>query len=147
MLCSSHTEIVKALQKHVWPFLQESLRKYSVVPVVTRRVAADDKICGRHIPKDTYLACCLQAVHNSWQQPESWRPERFLLGGEYDSFKEDIRPFMVSLLTIYFHLSLPDTQEGTLSMPASTAGSSQRPDRFHPSGKDDSFKEDVVPLW
>ena len=77
--------------------LQESLRKYSVVPVVTRRVAADDKICGKHIPKDTYLACCLQAVHNSWQQPESWRPERFLEGGEYDSFKEDIRPFMVKL--------------------------------------------------
>lgn len=66
-----------------------------MVPVVTRRVAADDKICGKRIPKDTYLACCLQAVHNSWQQPESWRPERFLPGGEYDSFKEDIRPFMV----------------------------------------------------
>ena len=75
--------------------LQESLRKYSVVPVVTRRVAADDKICGQHIPKGTYLACCLQAVHNSWQEPESWRPERFHPGGEYDSFKEDIRPFMV----------------------------------------------------
>ena len=80
-----------------WVFLQESLRKYSVVPVVTRRVAADDKICGMHIPKDTYLACCLQAVHNSWQHPESWRPERFLPGGEYDSFEEGIRPFMVSL--------------------------------------------------
>ena len=75
--------------------LQESLRKYSVVPVVTRRVAADDKICGKHIPKGTYLACCLQAVHNSWLEPESWRPERFQPGGEYDSFKEDIRPFMV----------------------------------------------------
>lgn len=77
---------------------QESLRKYSVVPVVTRRVAADDTICGHHIPKDTYLACCLQAVHNSWRQPESWRPERFLPGGEYDGFKEDIRPFMVPFL-------------------------------------------------
>ena len=75
--------------------LQESLRKYSVVPVVTRRVAADDRICGKHIHKGTYMACCLQAVHNSWLQPEIWRPERFQPGGEYDSFKEDIRPFMV----------------------------------------------------
>jgi len=87
----------------------------------------------------------LQAVHNSWQQPESWRPERFLQGGEYDSFKEDIRPFMVSLLTTYFHLSLPDTQEGTLFMPASTAGGSWRFERFHLSGKDVSFKKGVVP--
>ena len=50
---------------------------------------------AEHIPTGTYLACCLQAVHNSWQEPESWRPERFHPGGEYDGFKEDIRPFMV----------------------------------------------------
>ena len=41
--------------------LQESLRKYTVVPVVTRRVAADDAICGCRVPAGTYLACCLQA--------------------------------------------------------------------------------------
>jgi cytochrome P450 len=75
---------------------QESLRKYSVVPVVTRRVASDDSICGRRVPAGTYLACCLQAVHSTWQRPEAWLPERFLPGGEYDRFPEDIRPFMVS---------------------------------------------------
>ena len=35
-----------------------------------------------------------QAVHNSWAEPEAWRPERFLPGGEYSSFPESIRPFM-----------------------------------------------------
>lgn len=75
--------------------VQETLRKYSVVPVVTRRVAADDSICGMRVPAGTYLACCIQAVHAAWQQPSAWRPERFLPGGEYDGFKEDIRPFMV----------------------------------------------------
>ncbi|KAK9909425.1 hypothetical protein WJX75_002020 [Coccomyxa subellipsoidea] len=74
--------------------LKETLRKYSVVPVVTRRVAADDSICGMRVPAGTYLACCIQAVHAAWQQPSAWRPERFLPGGEYDGFKEDIRPFM-----------------------------------------------------
>lgn len=78
--------------------VQETLRKYSVVPVVTRRVAADDKICGMRVPGGTYLACCLQAVHATWQQPASWSPERFLPGGEYDHFPEDIRPFMVRAL-------------------------------------------------
>ncbi|KAK9835127.1 hypothetical protein WJX81_000142 [Elliptochloris bilobata] len=74
--------------------LQESLRKYSVVPVVTRRCAADDEICGHRIPAGTYLACSIQAVHNTWAEPEAWRPERFLPGGEYSALPESIRPFM-----------------------------------------------------
>lgn len=76
---------------------QESLRKYTVVPVVTRRVAADDAICGRRVPAGTYLACCLQAVHALWAQPAAWRPERFQPGGEYEGFKDDIRPFMARI--------------------------------------------------
>ncbi len=40
---------------------QETLRKYSVVPVVTRRCAADDEICGHRIPAGTYVACSIQA--------------------------------------------------------------------------------------
>ena len=38
--------------------------------------------------------CDAQAVHNTWAEPEAWRPERFLPGGEYSSFPEGIRPFM-----------------------------------------------------
>ena len=47
---------------------QESLRKYSVVPVVTRRCAADDEMCGHRIPAGTYLACSIQARHLSMSQ-------------------------------------------------------------------------------
>ena len=41
------------------------------------------------------VSACLQAVHALWHKPSQWRPERFLPGGEYEGFKEDIRPFMV----------------------------------------------------
>jgi cytochrome P450 len=37
----------------------------------------------------------VQAVHHTWKAPDSWRPQRFMPGGEYDSFDEDIRQYMV----------------------------------------------------
>ena len=38
----------------------------------------------------------MQAVHQQWKQPDEWRPDRFQPGGEYDSFPDDVRPYMVS---------------------------------------------------
>lgn len=78
----------------VW--LQETLRKYTVVPVVTRVAAADEEICGYKVPRGSHVACLLSAVHElEWSEPRKWRPERFLPGGEYDSFDESIRPHTV----------------------------------------------------
>lgn len=78
--------------------------------MVTRRVAADDAICGRRVPAGTYLACCLQAVHALWAAPAAWRPERFLPGGEYEGFKDDIRPFMArALFPLHCALALPSS--------------------------------------
>ncbi|KAK9791377.1 hypothetical protein WJX73_006540 [Symbiochloris irregularis] len=74
--------------------LKESLRKYSVVPVVTRRVEQDTTLCGMQIPVGAYLAILIQAVHQSWQKHDQWRPERFLPGDEFDQFPDDIRPYM-----------------------------------------------------
>eukprot|EP00884_Botryococcus_braunii_P016181 jgi/Botrbrau1/3246/Bobra.174_1s0018.1 len=74
--------------------LKESLRKYSVVPVVTRRAVADDEICGYMVPRGTYIACSIQAVHQSWKYADAWEPERFLQDGEYDSFPPEIQPYM-----------------------------------------------------
>jgi cytochrome P450 len=74
---------------------QESLRKYSVVPVVTRKAVMDDEICGYRVPSGTYIACCIQAIHQSWKCPDAWQPERFLPGEEYDNFPLDIKPYMV----------------------------------------------------
>lgn len=63
--------------------LKESLRKYSVVPVVTRVATADTSIAGVPIPRGAYVGVCTQAVHNAWPEASAWRPERFLPGGEY----------------------------------------------------------------
>ena len=78
--------------------LKESLRKYSVVPVVTRVAAEDTTLCGRRVPRGTYVAICIQAVHNNtvrapggWKGPRSWEPERFLPGGEAETMPDSAR--------------------------------------------------------
>jgi len=61
--------------------LKESLRKYSVVPVVTRQLATDDNLCGYYIPQGTIVVVPIQAVHNdpkNWPEPQEYRPDRFL---------------------------------------------------------------------
>lgn len=72
-----------------------------MVPVVTRRAVADDNICGLPVARGTYIACSIQAVHQSWKDADTWRPERFLPGGEFDSFPPDIQPYMVSLKQVF----------------------------------------------
>ncbi|KAK9816800.1 hypothetical protein WJX72_005241 [[Myrmecia] bisecta] len=74
--------------------LRETLRKYSIVPVVTRKAVADSEVCGYHIPRGTYLVLTLRGVHDSWQSPSEWQPERFMPGGEFDKFDESSRPYM-----------------------------------------------------
>jgi cytochrome P450 len=41
-------------------FLVQVLRKYSVVPVVTRTLTCDDELMGHTIPKGTMVACHIQ---------------------------------------------------------------------------------------
>jgi len=60
--------------------LKETLRKYSVVPAVTRLCTMDTDLCGYRIPKGTHIICLLQATHNLeqyWPDPMEFRPERF----------------------------------------------------------------------
>ena len=40
--------------------LKEALRKYSVVPVVTRKLSQDDELLGHKLPKGTMIACIIQ---------------------------------------------------------------------------------------
>ena len=77
--------------------MQETLRKYSVVPVVTRKAAVDDEICGYQIPKGAYIACHIGAVHaREWESPLEWRPHRFLPGQEFERFDDSLRAHKVS---------------------------------------------------
>lgn len=63
--------------------LKETLRLYSVVPVVTRRAVEDDVLGGCVIPKDTTVIISLQGIHHRedlWPNPMSFEPERFTNG-------------------------------------------------------------------
>lgn len=72
-----------------------------MVPVVSRVAAEDDEICGFPIPKGAHVVAHIGAVHDSeWESPQDWRPERFLPGGEYDSFDDSIRPHKVLHITV-----------------------------------------------
>lgn len=71
--------------------LRETLRKYSVVPVVTRVAHADSNLCGHFIPRGSKIVLHLQGTHEQWQEPKVYRPQRFLPGGEFESFPEDVR--------------------------------------------------------
>ncbi len=78
--------------------MQESLRRYSVVPVVVRELQRNDVLCGYTVPRGSHVVTALKAVHQQWKDPETWRPERFMPGGEFDQFPEDIRQYMVCCL-------------------------------------------------
>lgn len=73
--------------------LQESLRKYSVVPLLVREANRDTELLGHHIPKGTKCSLMVSSTHKLWKDPEEYRPDRFMPGGEYDQFPEDIRPY------------------------------------------------------
>lgn len=67
--------------------LKESLRLYTLVPVVSRYCAADDKIGGQAIPAGTKIFLLLKAPHMNeklWPEPEKFQPERF--ENEFDMY-------------------------------------------------------------
>jgi hypothetical protein len=71
--------------------LQETLRKYSIVPVLVRVATRDTKLLGHFIPKGTKCSIMVGSTHRMWKDPEVYRPERFLPGGEFENFPEDVR--------------------------------------------------------
>jgi len=66
--------------------LKESLRLYSVVPVVTRKCLGDDYLGGEFIPKGTTVIISVQGVHHRedlWENAQAFEPKRFV-GNETD---------------------------------------------------------------
>uniref|UniRef100_A0A7S3CVE0 Cytochrome P450 n=1 Tax=Palpitomonas bilix TaxID=652834 RepID=A0A7S3CVE0_9EUKA len=74
--------------------LKETLRMYSVVPVVTRQCVETDKFEGFEIPSGVRVVIPMYVVHNRpdiWGDPENFRPDRFLPTA--DGKDPDIDPF------------------------------------------------------
>jgi beta-ring hydroxylase len=70
--------------------LKETLRLYSVVPVVTRVAEDDDNLGGTRVPAGTTVIMSLQGVHHRedlWEDPLTYKPERFLDVDENEGFK------------------------------------------------------------
>jgi hypothetical protein len=71
--------------------LQESLRKYSIVPLIVREANRDTELLGHSIPRGTKCALMVSCTHAQWDSPREYRPDRFMPGGEFEQFPEDIR--------------------------------------------------------
>ena len=70
--------------------LKETLRLYSVVPVVTRVAAEDDDLGGVRVPAGTTVIMSLQGVHHRedlWPDPMKYDPGRFVGVDENEGFK------------------------------------------------------------
>jgi cytochrome P450 len=71
-------------------FLKESLRKYSVVPIVARRTVQDLRMDKQYfIPKGSSILINIQAVHwnpDLWEEPKRFDPNRFLTGTEPEPY-------------------------------------------------------------
>ena len=56
----THTHKYAHTHTHTHDTLAQALRKYSVVPVVTRKLASDDVMMGHKLPAGIMVACVLQ---------------------------------------------------------------------------------------
>lgn len=63
--------------------IDEAMRLFPPAPSLTRRSRAPDVICGQEIPAGTTVLITPYVVHRHkllWEDPDSFRPERFLPG-------------------------------------------------------------------
>jgi cytochrome P450 len=61
--------------------IDETLRLFPPVHVFSRQALADDEVCGQRVPKGSFITVASWVLHRHklfWQQPEEFRPERFL---------------------------------------------------------------------
>lgn len=77
-------EIGSGEETYLDAVVRESLRIRPVVPVVARKVATDVELGGHRIPAGSVLMASIYLLHRDgavFEDPEEFRPERFLNGG------------------------------------------------------------------
>ena len=61
--------------------VDETMRLYPPLPVMLRIAVADDTVCGRQIPRGSYVAIMPWVIHRHrklWDDPDRFDPDRFL---------------------------------------------------------------------
>ncbi|KAI9008847.1 cytochrome P450 [Phycomyces nitens] len=75
--------------EYITMVIKETLRMRPPAPsVLTRKCAADTVVAGVFIPKGTLIAPDIYDLHHNpdtWEDPETFNPERFRSGGEADT--------------------------------------------------------------
>jgi cytochrome P450 len=65
--------------------VEETLRLYPPVPLLAREAVTEGELAGRRVPKGSLVIVVPWLLHRHaklWQEPDAFRPERFLPGGE-----------------------------------------------------------------
>ena len=60
--------------------VDEAMRLYPPLPLTLRTAAADDTVCGRHVPRGSVVAVMPWVVHRHrklWRDPDRFDPDRF----------------------------------------------------------------------
>lgn len=61
--------------------IDETLRLFPPVHVFSRQALGEDEVCGHRIPKNSFIIVSSWLLHRHklwWEQPEEFKPERFL---------------------------------------------------------------------